>query len=57
KGSLVVLVGTNVEACEGIGAIIDGDLGKQKKVSFIMSEKTRKPQRLELVHTEGYGPT
>ncbi|GKE54678.1 hypothetical protein Tco_1489834, partial [Tanacetum coccineum] len=32
-------------------------LGKQKKVSFKMSEKTRKLQRLELVHTEGYGLT
>ncbi|GKD21334.1 hypothetical protein Tco_1223037, partial [Tanacetum coccineum] len=34
-----------------------GDLGKQKNLSFIMSVKTRKLQRLEQVHTEGYGPT
>ncbi|GKD70941.1 hypothetical protein Tco_1325031 [Tanacetum coccineum] len=34
-----------------------GGLGKQKKLSFIMSKKTRKLQRLEQVHIEGYGPT
>ncbi|GJR84929.1 hypothetical protein Tco_0155714 [Tanacetum coccineum] len=34
-----------------------GGLGKQKKLSFIMLEKTRKPQRLEQVHIEGYDPT
>nr|GEV38926.1 hypothetical protein [Tanacetum cinerariifolium] len=34
-----------------------GGLGKQKNLSFIMLEKTRKLQRLEQVHTEGYGPT
>ncbi|GKE96255.1 hypothetical protein Tco_1581110 [Tanacetum coccineum] len=34
-----------------------GGLGKQKKLSFIMSEKTKKLQRLEQVHIEGYGPT
>ncbi|GJU84592.1 putative RNA-directed DNA polymerase [Tanacetum coccineum] len=32
-------------------------LGKQKKVSFIKSGNTRKLQRLELVHTDVYGPT
>ncbi|GKA87666.1 putative ribonuclease H-like domain-containing protein [Tanacetum coccineum] len=34
-------------------------LGKQRKLSFIMSNnrKTRKLQRLEKVHIEGYGPT
>ncbi|GJT15050.1 retrovirus-related pol polyprotein from transposon TNT 1-94 [Tanacetum coccineum] len=32
-------------------------LGKQKKVSFVKSENTRKLQRLELVHTDVYGPT
>nr|GEW97020.1 reverse transcriptase domain-containing protein [Tanacetum cinerariifolium] len=42
---------------ERIGAITDGGLGKQKNLSFIMSEKTKKLQRLEQVHTEGYGPT
>ncbi|GKE47572.1 retrovirus-related pol polyprotein from transposon TNT 1-94 [Tanacetum coccineum] len=31
-------------------------LGKQKKVSFIKSGNTRKLQRLELVHTDVYGP-
>ncbi|GKE93924.1 hypothetical protein Tco_1575019 [Tanacetum coccineum] len=31
-------------------------LGKQKNIFFIMSVKTRKLQRLEQVHTEGYGP-
>ncbi|GJZ50105.1 retrovirus-related pol polyprotein from transposon TNT 1-94 [Tanacetum coccineum] len=31
-------------------------LGKQKKVSFITSENTRKLQRLELVHINVYGP-
>ncbi|GKB49386.1 hypothetical protein Tco_0900139, partial [Tanacetum coccineum] len=30
-----------------------GGLGKQNKLSFIMSEKTRKPQRLEQVDIEG----
>ncbi|GKD14659.1 hypothetical protein Tco_1199066 [Tanacetum coccineum] len=34
-----------------------GGLGKQKKLSFIMSEKTRKLQKLKQVHIEGYGPT
>ncbi|GJV47410.1 hypothetical protein Tco_1437622 [Tanacetum coccineum] len=34
-----------------------GGLRKQKKLSFIMSVKTRKLQRLEQVHKEGYGPT
>nr|GEV12375.1 retrovirus-related Pol polyprotein from transposon TNT 1-94 [Tanacetum cinerariifolium] len=34
-----------------------GGLGKQKKLSFLMSEKTRKLQRLKQVYTEGYGPT
>ncbi|GJY91477.1 hypothetical protein Tco_0506673, partial [Tanacetum coccineum] len=34
-----------------------GGLGKQKNISFIMSVKTRKLQRLEQVHTEGNGPT
>ncbi|GJR65427.1 retrovirus-related pol polyprotein from transposon TNT 1-94 [Tanacetum coccineum] len=32
-------------------------LGKQKKVSFIKFGNTRKLQRLELVHTDVYGPT
>ncbi|GJV43320.1 putative RNA-directed DNA polymerase [Tanacetum coccineum] len=32
-------------------------LGKQKKVSFVKSGNTKKPQRLELVHTDVYGPT
>ncbi|GKB87116.1 retrovirus-related pol polyprotein from transposon TNT 1-94 [Tanacetum coccineum] len=32
-------------------------LGKQKKVSFVKSRNTRKLQRLELVHTDVYGPT
>ncbi|GJX61084.1 retrovirus-related pol polyprotein from transposon TNT 1-94, partial [Tanacetum coccineum] len=32
-------------------------LGKQKKVSFVKSGNTRKLQRLELVHTDVYGPT
>ncbi|GJR51063.1 retrovirus-related pol polyprotein from transposon TNT 1-94 [Tanacetum coccineum] len=32
-------------------------LGKQKKVSFVKSENTRKLQRLELVHTNVYGLT
>ncbi|GJZ80925.1 retrovirus-related pol polyprotein from transposon TNT 1-94 [Tanacetum coccineum] len=32
-------------------------LGKQKKVSFVKSENTRKLQRLKLVHTDVYGPT
>ncbi|GJR82619.1 retrovirus-related pol polyprotein from transposon TNT 1-94 [Tanacetum coccineum] len=32
-------------------------LGKQNRVSFIKSENTRKLQRLELVHTDVYGPT
>ncbi|GKC05110.1 retrovirus-related pol polyprotein from transposon TNT 1-94, partial [Tanacetum coccineum] len=32
-----------------------GGLGKQKNLSFIMSVKTRKLQRLEQVHTEGCG--
>nr|GEY20387.1 hypothetical protein [Tanacetum cinerariifolium] len=32
-------------------------LVKQKKVSFVKSEITRKLQRLELVHTDVYGPT
>ncbi|GKE14534.1 putative RNA-directed DNA polymerase, partial [Tanacetum coccineum] len=31
--------------------------GKQKKISFIKSGNTRKLQRLELVHTDVYGPT
>ncbi|GJZ62198.1 putative RNA-directed DNA polymerase [Tanacetum coccineum] len=31
-------------------------LGKQKKVSFVKSENTRKLKRLELVHTYVYGP-
>ncbi|GKA58056.1 putative RNA-directed DNA polymerase [Tanacetum coccineum] len=31
--------------------------GKQKKVSFVKSGNTRKLQRLELVHTDVYGPT
>ncbi|GJQ99694.1 retrovirus-related pol polyprotein from transposon TNT 1-94 [Tanacetum coccineum] len=34
-----------------------GGLGKQKNLSFIMSMKIRKLQRLEQVHTEGCGPT
>ncbi|GJV75010.1 hypothetical protein Tco_1506594, partial [Tanacetum coccineum] len=34
-----------------------GGLGKQRKLSFIMSVKTRKLQRLEQVHIEGYGLT
>ncbi|GKD70971.1 hypothetical protein Tco_1325061 [Tanacetum coccineum] len=34
-----------------------GGLGKQKNLSFIMSKKTRKLQRLEQVHVEGYDPT
>ncbi|GJS75202.1 hypothetical protein Tco_0725083 [Tanacetum coccineum] len=34
-----------------------GGLGKQKDLSFIMSVKTRKLQRLEQVHTQGCGPT
>ncbi|GKB57971.1 retrovirus-related pol polyprotein from transposon TNT 1-94 [Tanacetum coccineum] len=54
---------------DGINAAIDGlqkavvgfcepcVLGKQKKVSFIKSGNTRKLQRLELVHTDVYGPT
>ncbi|GJU99346.1 retrovirus-related pol polyprotein from transposon TNT 1-94, partial [Tanacetum coccineum] len=32
-------------------------LGKQKKVSFVKSGNTKKLQRLELVHTDVYGPT
>ncbi|GJW59033.1 retrovirus-related pol polyprotein from transposon TNT 1-94, partial [Tanacetum coccineum] len=32
-------------------------LGKQKKVSFVKSGNTRKLQRLEIVHTDVYGPT
>ncbi|GJW38424.1 retrovirus-related pol polyprotein from transposon TNT 1-94 [Tanacetum coccineum] len=32
-------------------------LGKQKKVSFVMFGNTRKLQRLDLVHTNVYGPT
>ncbi|GJS14325.1 retrovirus-related pol polyprotein from transposon TNT 1-94 [Tanacetum coccineum] len=32
-------------------------LGKQKKVSFVKFRNTRKLQRLELVHTDVYGPT
>nr|GEV75445.1 protein kinase-like domain, phloem protein 2-like protein [Tanacetum cinerariifolium] len=32
-------------------------LGKQKKVSFVKYGNTRKLQRLELVHTNVYGPT
>ncbi|GJU47681.1 retrovirus-related pol polyprotein from transposon TNT 1-94 [Tanacetum coccineum] len=32
-------------------------LGKQKKVSFVKSRNTKKLQRLELVHTDVYGPT
>nr|GEY68495.1 retrovirus-related Pol polyprotein from transposon TNT 1-94 [Tanacetum cinerariifolium] len=32
-------------------------LGKHKKVSFVKSRNTRKLQRLELVHTDVYGPT
>ncbi|GKD66304.1 retrovirus-related pol polyprotein from transposon TNT 1-94 [Tanacetum coccineum] len=32
-------------------------LWKQKKVSFVKSWNTRKLQRLELVHTDVYGPT
>ncbi|GKA80076.1 retrovirus-related pol polyprotein from transposon TNT 1-94 [Tanacetum coccineum] len=31
-------------------------LGKHKKVSFVKSRNTRKLQRLELVHTDVYGP-
>ncbi|GJR65252.1 retrovirus-related pol polyprotein from transposon TNT 1-94 [Tanacetum coccineum] len=31
-------------------------LGKQKKASFVKSGNTRKLQRLELVHTDVYGP-
>ncbi|GJS01614.1 retrovirus-related pol polyprotein from transposon TNT 1-94 [Tanacetum coccineum] len=34
-----------------------GGLGKQRKLSVMMLEKTRKLPRLELVHTEGYVPT
>nr|GFA70466.1 retrovirus-related Pol polyprotein from transposon TNT 1-94 [Tanacetum cinerariifolium] len=32
-------------------------LGKHKKVSFVKSGNTRKLQRIELVHTDVYGPT
>ncbi|GKB24096.1 retrovirus-related pol polyprotein from transposon TNT 1-94 [Tanacetum coccineum] len=32
-------------------------LGKQKKVSFLKSENTRKLQRFKLVHIDIYGPT
>ncbi|GKB83145.1 hypothetical protein Tco_0950040 [Tanacetum coccineum] len=32
-------------------------LRKQKKASFVKSKNTRKLQRLELVHTDVYGPT
>ncbi|GJS81219.1 hypothetical protein Tco_0747760 [Tanacetum coccineum] len=34
-----------------------GGLGKYKNLSFIMSVKTKKLQRLEQVHIEGYDPT
>ncbi|KAD7117306.1 hypothetical protein E3N88_04574 [Mikania micrantha] len=32
-------------------------LGKQKRVSFVKAGKTPKSQKLELVHTDVYGPT
>ncbi|GJT00706.1 hypothetical protein Tco_0821875 [Tanacetum coccineum] len=41
---------------DSCGVHPDG-LGKQRKLSFIMSVKTRKLQRLEKVHIEGYCPT
>ncbi|GJX40232.1 retrovirus-related pol polyprotein from transposon TNT 1-94 [Tanacetum coccineum] len=72
KGSLVVARGNKRGSLymaevpsDGINAAIDGRgkaalscvLGKQKKVSFVKSENTRKLKRLELVHTYVYDPT
>ncbi|GKF08834.1 hypothetical protein Tco_0043058, partial [Tanacetum coccineum] len=61
KGSLVVarenkygsmyMVEVDIYFCKPVG------LGKQKNLSFIMSVNIRELQRLEQVHTEGYGLT
>nr|GEV48227.1 retrovirus-related Pol polyprotein from transposon TNT 1-94 [Tanacetum cinerariifolium] len=51
KGNVLDVRNVDIYFCK------PGGLGKQKNLSFIMSEKTRKLQRLEQVHTEGYCPT
>ena len=51
KGKLPDLKNVDVGLCE------DCIFGKQKKVSFTKSGKTPKAERLELVHTDVWGPS
>ncbi|KAE8661431.1 putative WRKY transcription factor 4 [Hibiscus syriacus] len=51
KGKLSDLKNINVELCE------DCIFGKQKKVNFAKIGKTPKAQKLELVHTDVWGPS
>ena len=51
KGKLPDLKNVDVSLCE------DCIFGKQKKVSFTKSGKTPKAERLELVHTDVWGPS
>ena len=51
KGKLLVLKSVESDLCKGC------ILGKQNKVSFIKVGKAPKPGKLELVHTNLWGPT
>ena len=51
KGKLSILKHVDVGVCEHC------IFGKQKKVSFSKAKKTPKVEKLELVHTDVWGPT
>ena len=51
KGKLPQLKSVDVSPCE------DCIFGKQKKVSFVKTGKTPKAEKLELVHTDVWGPS
>ena len=51
KGKFPDLKNVDVELCE------DCIFGRQKKVSFTKIGKTPKAERLELVHTDVWGPS
>jgi hypothetical protein len=51
KGKLLALKLVESDICEGC------ILGKQKKVSFVKVGKAPKPEKLDLVHTDLWGPS